>query len=87
MIVQALVYYAGVYYNTPPPGKKFFIQLRIVQAGGDGVEGDHQVLGLELTAEQAMVDEEEAEVEEQAQLEDEAEVEEDGHVESAEEQA
>ena len=75
MIVQALVYYAGVYYNTPPPGKKFFIQLRIVQAGGDGVEGDHQVLGLELTAEQAMVDEEEAEVGE------------DGHVESAEEQA
>ena len=40
MIVQAFVYYVEVYYNTPPPGKKVFIQPQIFQAAEDGVEGD-----------------------------------------------
>ena len=53
-----LLYYKGAYYNTLPHGKKFFIQLRIGQAAGDGVEGEHQM--QELTAGKARVDEQEA---------------------------
>ena len=54
------MYYDRVYYNTPPSGKKFVIQVENVQAAGDGVEGDHQT--LEATAVEVKVDEEEVEV-------------------------
>ena len=62
-----LLYYKGAYYNTLPLGKKFFIQLRIGQAAGDGVEGEHQM--QELTAGKARADEQEAEDEEDDHVE------------------
>ena len=62
-----LLYYKGAYYNTLPHGKKCFIQLRIGQAAGDGVEGEHQM--QELTAGKARADEQEAEDEEDDHVE------------------